>query len=70
MADDKLNTGSKDTKSPEAAASPGTSDPPTPGQIKSPGNPLGHEQAAIPGMVEDVPSPASTTTRRSIGRRL
>ena len=58
MADDKLNTGPKDNATPEAAASPGTSDPPTPGPIKSPGNPPGHEQAVIPGMVEDTPVPA------------
>ena len=58
MADDKLNTGPKDNATPEAAASPGTSDPPTPGPIKSPGNPPGHEQAVIPGMGEEAPTPA------------
>ena len=58
MADDKLNTGPKDNATPEAAASPGTSDPPTPGPIKSPGDSPGHEQAVIPGMVEDAPAPA------------
>lgn len=59
MADEKLNTGSKDNAPPEATAPPGPSDPPDPKSGKSPGNPPGHERAVIPGMVEDSPAPAS-----------
>ena len=58
MADDKLNTGPKDNKLPEAAVPPGASDPPAPESGKSPSDPPGHEQAVIPGMVEDAPAPA------------
>ena len=58
MADEKLNTDSKDNKLPEAAVPPGTSVPPAPEPVKSPGDPPGHEQAVIPGMVEDAPAPA------------
>ena len=58
MADEKLNTGSKDNKLLEAAVPPGASDPPAPESGKSPGDPPGHEQAVIPGMVEDTPVPA------------
>lgn len=60
MADEKLNTDSKDNKLPEAAVFPGTSVPPAPEPVKSPGDPPGHEQAVIPGMVEDTPAPAGT----------
>ena len=56
MADNKLNTGPKDNKLPEAAAPPGPSDSPTLERVKSPGDPPGHEQAVIPGMVEDMPA--------------
>ena len=66
MADDKLNTGPKDTKSPEAAAPPGTNDPPAPELVKNPGDPPGHEQAVIPGMVEDVPAPANKVIDLSV----
>ncbi|RHO54816.1 ParB/RepB/Spo0J family partition protein [Ruminococcaceae bacterium AM07-15] len=59
MADEKLNTGSKDNASLRATAPPGASAPPAPEAGKSPGDPLGHEQAVIPGMVEEVPAPAS-----------
>ena len=59
MADEKLNTGSKDNASLGATAPPGASAPPAPESGKSPGDPLGHEQAVIPGMVEEVPAPAS-----------
>ncbi len=45
MADEKLNTGQKDNAPPEP--------------VKSSGDPPGHEQAVIPGMVEDTPAPAS-----------
>lgn len=58
MADEKPNTGPKDIKSPEATAPPRTSNPPAPESGKSPGNPPGHEQAVIPGMVETAPAPA------------
>lgn len=60
MADDKLNPNPKNNKPLKATASPGTSDPPAPEPIKSPSNPPGHEQAVIPGMVEDAPAPAGT----------
>ena len=59
MADEKLNPGQKNNKPPEATVPPGASDLPVPEPIKSPGDPPGHEQAVIPGMVEDVPAPAS-----------
>lgn len=59
MADEKLNTGPKDNKLPEAAVPPGASDPPAPEPLKCPGDPPGHEQAVIPGMVEEAPAPAS-----------
>ena len=58
MADEKLNSDQKNIKPPEAAAPPGTSDPPTLESFKDPGDPPGHEQAVIPGMVEDAPAPA------------
>ncbi len=58
MADDKLNTGPKDTKSSEAITPLGPGDPPAPESVKGPGGPPGHEQAVIPGMVEDTPAPA------------
>ena len=58
MADEKLNPDPKNNKSPEAAAPPGTSDPPSPESGKSPGDPPGHEQAVILGMVENAPAPA------------
>ena len=58
MADEKLSTGPKNNKTPEATAPPGVSDPPAPEPVKSPGDPPGHEQAVIPGMVEDAPAPA------------
>ena len=58
MAEEKLNTGPKDNKLPEAAAPPGPSDPPTPESGKSLGDPPGHEQAVILGMGKDTPTPA------------
>lgn len=58
MADEKLNTGPEDNKFPEAAAPPGASNPPAPELGKSPSDPPGHEQAVIPGMGKDTPTPA------------
>ena len=58
MADEKLNPDQKNIKSPESAASPGTSVPTASEPIKGPGDPPRHEQAVIPGMVEDTPVPA------------
>ena len=59
MADDKLSPDPKNNKPPEAIAPPGPSDSPTPEPLKSPGDPPRHEQAMIPGIVEDAPVPAS-----------
>ena len=58
MADDKLNTSPQENNPPEVSASLEPDAPSALEPVKSPSNPLKHEQAVISGMGEEAPAPA------------
>ncbi|MDU6203242.1 MAG: chromosome partitioning protein ParB, partial [Flavonifractor plautii] len=58
MVVDKPNVGPEKNRLPAETAPPRQNDPPALKSVKSPGNPLGHEQAVISGMGEEAPAPA------------
>lgn len=60
MVVDKPNVGPEKNRLPAETAPPRQNDPPALKSVKSPGNPLGHEQAVISGMGEEAPAPAGT----------
>ena len=58
MENDKLNTSPQENNPPEVATPLGPDAPPASEPVKSPSNPLKHEQAVISGMGEEASAPA------------